>query len=61
YCSWCLRFQATVSLMSRLHKNSYTLAVITVSRTADGVWGCSISSTPANWKPNYAPSNCPKS
>ncbi|MBH4537169.1 pilin, partial [Pseudomonas aeruginosa] len=36
-------------------------AVITVSRTADGVWGCSISSTPANWKPNYAPSNCPKS
>ncbi|WP_234035547.1 pilin [Pseudomonas aeruginosa] len=47
--------------MSRLHKNSYTLAVITVSRTADGVWGCSISSTPANWKPNYAPSNCPKS
>ncbi|HBO0344616.1 TPA: pilin [Pseudomonas aeruginosa] len=36
-------------------------AVITVSRTAYGVWGCSISSTPANWKPNYAPSNCPKS
>ncbi|RRV27766.1 AAA family ATPase, partial [Pseudomonas sp. o96-267] len=24
-CSWCLRFGATVSLMSRLHKNSYTL------------------------------------
>ncbi|MDI2397072.1 hypothetical protein, partial [Pseudomonas aeruginosa] len=26
-CSWCLQFSATVSLMSRLHKISDTLAV----------------------------------
>ncbi|MGJ5773051.1 pilin [Pseudomonas aeruginosa] len=36
-------------------------AVITVSRDAQGVWSCNITSTPAAWKPNYAPANCPKS
>ncbi|HHW2042760.1 TPA: pilin, partial [Pseudomonas aeruginosa] len=36
-------------------------AVITIKRSAEGVWTCAISGSPANWKANYAPANCPKS
>ncbi|HBN9743042.1 TPA: pilin [Pseudomonas aeruginosa] len=36
-------------------------AVITIKRSTEGVWTCAISGSPANWKANYAPANCPKS
>lgn len=36
-------------------------AKITVARTAEGIWTCKITGSPANWKTNYAPANCPKS
>lgn len=36
-------------------------AVITIKRSPEGVWTCGITGSPANWKANYAPANCPKS
>ncbi|WP_228777927.1 pilin, partial [Pseudomonas aeruginosa] len=54
----------TVQLVATLGGSSGSAikgAVITVSRDAQGVWSCNITKTPAAWKPNYAPANCPKS
>ncbi|WP_020396448.1 pilin [Thiolinea disciformis] len=33
-------------------------SVITLARTADGRWTCTISSTPTGWNASYMPSGC---
>ncbi|WP_404363776.1 pilin [Marinobacter sp.] len=35
-------------------------AVVTYSRTVEGIWSCQITSVPGAWKVSYEPSGCPQ-